>query len=390
MNPIEYNGMANFYTYMGWQLITDTTSLQYKLRQDAGQNFDNEGFGVINGRYVIACTSMYGNIGDGINWKLADGSILQTIIGDLKSSLDPNNNGWGHVSGNNLNVVEFVVDYNSWYPSHANPGTQGCHPEWAGQIQGYENVGNYWNGGIVNLTTPIMKVLIGTRYYNGVPMQTTYMASYQADGYLYFNDDKFFRCDIYGGNLQVWYASKDYWVATNLIVNLRAMNNDFFSGNNGSATSGNANVENAVQWAVNKATNEYISYSRTNRNLLNPNGNTYDCSSFVITAFHQAGFDVGLAYWTGDMKTYFTAAGFEWIPGSYFDSSSLIRGDILLNENSAPIDGHTNIYIGNNQDVDCGSTPCRIITHTPDCFGTWWDGVLRWPNNLWDGFKPKV
>ena len=228
------------------------------------------------------------------------------------------------------------------------------------------------------VNAPDLRAVSATRYYNGVAMAAAYLGSMMADGYCYFNDDKFFRCHEDASNLQVWYPQKDYWVETNLVqdVSLYAFNSYAASG--GGATANNASVEAAVQWAVNKATNEYITYSQSNRNLLNPSGSTYDCSSFVITAFYQAGFDVGGAYWTADMKFYFTAAGFTWIPGSYFDSSSLLRGDILLNENSAPINGHTNIYIGNNQDVDCGSTPCRVITHTPDNFGTWWDGVLRW------------
>ena len=53
---------------MGWQTITSTTSNQYKLMQQSGMNFDEEGFGRINGRYVIACTSTYGNVGDYVDF----------------------------------------------------------------------------------------------------------------------------------------------------------------------------------------------------------------------------------------------------------------------------------------------------------------------------------
>ena len=118
MNPIEYNGMSNFYTYEAWQMITAPSSNAYQLKADAGQNFDEDGYGVIGSRYVIACCEYYGAIGDYIDWTLANGDILPTVIGDFKSSLDPNNNGWGHVSGNYLNVIEFIVDYDTWYPAH--------------------------------------------------------------------------------------------------------------------------------------------------------------------------------------------------------------------------------------------------------------------------------
>lgn len=129
---IDYEGRNNVYTYMGWQLITDQTSLQWKLKQDAGENFDSEGFGDIDGRYVIACTETFGGVGDAINWELADGTILKTIIGDIKSSGDANWSKYGHIYGNSLSVIEAVVDYNTWYPSHPNPGTPTCKPEWAG------------------------------------------------------------------------------------------------------------------------------------------------------------------------------------------------------------------------------------------------------------------
>lgn len=49
---------------MGWQCITSKSSQQYKLRDKAGQNFDSEGFGIINNRYVVACTTTYGRVGD--------------------------------------------------------------------------------------------------------------------------------------------------------------------------------------------------------------------------------------------------------------------------------------------------------------------------------------
>lgn len=41
-------------------------------------------------------------------------------------------------------VVEFVVKKSTWYPSHANPGTAGCHPEWNSRVVRAVNTGyNY-------------------------------------------------------------------------------------------------------------------------------------------------------------------------------------------------------------------------------------------------------
>lgn len=134
----------------------------------------------------------------------------------------------------------------------------------------------------------------------------------------------------------------------------------------------NAEIETAVQWAVDKANNNYITYSQTNRNLKNPNATSYDCSSFIITAFYVAGFDITATY-TGDMRSGFTAAGWTWIPGTTFESSQLLRGDILLNEAL-----HTQMYIGDNRDVNCGNTPAQVQTHSVDNYGRGWDGILRY------------
>lgn len=113
-------GLGTVCTYMGWQCITATSSNQYKLREAAGMNFDSEGYGKINDRFVIATTTTYGNVGDYLDVKLTNGNIIKCVIGDIKSQGDAGCNEWGHQNGNN--VVEFVVDKDSWYASnHANP-----------------------------------------------------------------------------------------------------------------------------------------------------------------------------------------------------------------------------------------------------------------------------
>lgn len=131
-------------------------------------------------------------------------------------------------------------------------------------------------------------------------------------------------------------------------------------------------VEMAVNWAIDRASNFYVTYSQSNRNLKNTHGLSYDCSSFIITAFYAAGLDINATY-TGDMISGFTAAGFKWIPGSEWYSNQLKKGDILLN-----IANHTQMYIGQNQDVNCGSTPARVQGHSVDNYGRGWDGILRY------------
>lgn len=145
-------GLGSQFTYMDWQAITDPSSNQWKLKQQAGMNFDEEGFGRINGRYVIACTSTYGQVGDYVDFYQEDGSVIQCIIGDIKSQSDTGCNEWGHNNG--LNVVEFVVDRDSWYTvdangkkhgNHANPGNKGLHEEWKQNITKVVNGGSYFD-----------------------------------------------------------------------------------------------------------------------------------------------------------------------------------------------------------------------------------------------------
>lgn len=216
----------------------------------------------------------------------------------------------------------------------------------------------------------------GQRYTNGATRNVFYIASLQDDGYVYFNDDVMWRCLKDGTQLQRFYFNKTNWIKCSDIQGLSIT--DFnvtgvIGGaiNGGGAVATNGDVEKAVKWMCDKVQNNYITYSQTNRNLKNPNGKSYDCSSFVITGFTQGGFTVN-ATTTRDMKAGFTAIGFKWIAGSNFPASSCKRGDILLNESI-----HTQVYIGNNQDVNCGSTPARIITHSADNFGRGWNGILR-------------
>lgn len=138
-------GLGSVRTYMGWQLITSTTSMQYRLREDAGMNFDSEGFGIIGDRYVIACTTTYGNVGDRVDFYLENGTMQKCIIGDIKNPSDPGCNQWGHLEG--ACIIEYVVDYDTWYPSHSNPGTAYCHPEWHQNVVKAVNRGSFWSQG---------------------------------------------------------------------------------------------------------------------------------------------------------------------------------------------------------------------------------------------------
>ena len=145
INPPK--GFGTYNTYMGWQKIKSKTSNQVRLRNAAGQNFDENGYGIINGRYVVATTSTYGDVGDYIDVKYADGRTLRAIIGEIKSFGDSNSNKYGH----DKNVIEFVVDQDRWYKfeNGAQAGQRIQHSTEPGTIRGQitsvTNMGSYYD-----------------------------------------------------------------------------------------------------------------------------------------------------------------------------------------------------------------------------------------------------
>lgn len=141
-------GLGSKHSYKAWQSISKKKEDAYELIETAGMNFDGEGFGKINGRYVILCTSTFGTVGDYVDFYQEDGIIIPCIIGDIKSI----NNKWGNQKGKR--IVDFFVDQKTWFTKeeggnagqkHANPGTEKCHPEWNKDLVKYVNSGSYYN-----------------------------------------------------------------------------------------------------------------------------------------------------------------------------------------------------------------------------------------------------
>lgn len=102
-------------------------------------------------------------------------------------------------------------------------------------------------------------------------------------------------------------------------------------------------IEKAIAWALCVANDDSHGYSQDATKRFA--GVDYDCSSFVITAFRQAGVDLKSTY-TGNMKKDFLAHGFIEVP-----LKSKQRGDVLLNEAR-----HTALYIGDSKIVHASSS----------------------------------
>ena len=100
---VEYAGVRDRIgggvSYTDWSMVTDTTSDQYKLREESGNHYDEDGIGIVNGRKTVALTQMYGDVGDMVDITFDSGEVMYAIIADIKSSGDEGWTVWGHNNG---------------------------------------------------------------------------------------------------------------------------------------------------------------------------------------------------------------------------------------------------------------------------------------------------
>jgi cell wall-associated NlpC family hydrolase len=162
-----------------------------------------------------------------------------------------------------------------------------------------------------------------------------------------------------------------------------------YQGTGGGDDSG-IKVENAVKCLIDIANDDTHGYDQENR--WSPD---YDCSSFVISGFEQAGIPLKTngATYTGDLKNVAIATGFKVVDWGN-DPSKLVRGDIILNEVH-----HVCVYIGNGQIVQASANEFGTATggQTGDqtgkeiyvrdyyVYSSGWDCVLRFGNGSTGG-----
>lgn len=101
-------------------------------------------------------------------------------------------------------------------------------------------------------------------------------------------------------------------------------------------------IDSAVSWARRIAADDSHGYDQANRQ-----GPDYDCSSFVIAAYKQAGVPLKSTY-TGNMRVDMLQHGFADVTQrvNRATGEGLVVGDVLLNERS-----HTALYIGGGRIV---------------------------------------
>ena len=139
-------------------------------------------------------------------------------------------------------------------------------------------------------------------------------------------------------------------------------------------------ISKAVEWMLAIAADNRHGYSQADRW-----GPDYDCSSFVISAWEQAGVPVKTAgaTYTGNMYAVFTSSGFQDVTAScdLTTGAGLQYGDVLLNHAR-----HTATYIGNGQLVHARSSEGNSIQgdqsgneiRVQPYYNGPWDCVLRY------------
>ena len=86
----------------------------------------SENVAMIDDKYLIACTETFGEIGDWVTFYFEDGTAIETIIADRKSEHDSTWTPWGHIHGNQIDVIEAETLLT------INPGQPGCVESWGG------------------------------------------------------------------------------------------------------------------------------------------------------------------------------------------------------------------------------------------------------------------
>ena len=139
-------------------------------------------------------------------------------------------------------------------------------------------------------------------------------------------------------------------------------------------------IQRAVEWMLAIAADSRHGYSQADRW-----GPDYDCSSFVISAWEQAGVPVKAAgaTYTGNMYAVFTSSGFQDVTAScdLASGAGLQYGDVLLNHQR-----HTATYIGNGKLVHARSSEGNSIQgdqsgneiRVQPYYNGPWDCVLRY------------
>lgn len=98
---IEICSANTFKSWMDYQSITDRSSDQWDLQQEAVTD-KNYGFRMIDGYILVAMGSEYGPVGTKYLIEFDDGKVINAMIGDIKHE--------GCTSKPDGSMIEFIID----------------------------------------------------------------------------------------------------------------------------------------------------------------------------------------------------------------------------------------------------------------------------------------
>ncbi len=112
---VHQNGLTKSFTkYTGFHWVYAQGEV-FNQWVSAGSQSSN-GLATLNGKYLVAVTKKFGQVGDNIDIILDDGQVIPAIIADTKNPGDSNYTEWGHaLAGGNrcIDVIEWETVVNT-------------------------------------------------------------------------------------------------------------------------------------------------------------------------------------------------------------------------------------------------------------------------------------
>ena len=131
---------TDFYGYMDYNCITDDTTVQWDMQQNAWTDW--QGLRRYNNDYMVAMGSYYSDyeVGSRFEITLDNDTVFTVILGDLKKDIHTNKthmytpvyDDWQLVKAN---VIEFIVDENQLSSDVKKLGTISGYDEFDGNIK---------------------------------------------------------------------------------------------------------------------------------------------------------------------------------------------------------------------------------------------------------------
>lgn len=141
IRDVFYEGFdSSFKAYMDYRCITDTSSVQYEMQQQAYT--DSRGFRRIGDDYCVALgTGFTDGCGERFAVYLDSGYSFTAIVSDVKSDVHTDStNRYVPRGDNSGNVVEFIIDSDCADGSMLSSGNAGYYEDLSGNVVGIEPI----------------------------------------------------------------------------------------------------------------------------------------------------------------------------------------------------------------------------------------------------------